>query len=240
MPDEVLAFFIDSPLQSWGTSSRFQRRETGAFPSKSGIVGMLAAALGVDKQASGEAARLRELCELCLTVLAVPKEGHVSVTRLQDFHTIGGGYDKTDPVAKRRIPHRAAGPVFGTVITHRAYLTDARFIAVLEGDGGTLAQCVSALENPVWGIWFGRKACLPASPLAPVMAADIRAALETLAGRLGVEPKDWSHLEGVTEHPGEVAWYPQDQPVAFGRHHAPVAEPYRSRPVRRLLPGELA
>ena len=42
----VLLLRLAGPLQSWGTSSRFVRRNTDRVPSKSGIIGLLAAAQG--------------------------------------------------------------------------------------------------------------------------------------------------------------------------------------------------
>ena len=53
----ALAFVLDSPLQSWGVDSRYQQRDTAAFPTKSGLLGLLAAALGIDKNAPEEASR---------------------------------------------------------------------------------------------------------------------------------------------------------------------------------------
>jgi len=46
---QYLALMLDAPLQSWGFASRFQRRTTGLHPTKSGIAGLLCAALGVAK-----------------------------------------------------------------------------------------------------------------------------------------------------------------------------------------------
>ena len=44
-----LALLLDGPLQSWGFSSRFQRRTTGLHPTKSGVIGMICAAMGLAK-----------------------------------------------------------------------------------------------------------------------------------------------------------------------------------------------
>ena len=46
-------------------------------------------------------------------------------------------------------------------------------------------------------------------------------------------------LEGMTESPGPGTFYQADQPAVFGQHHGPVPQPYHSRPVRRLAPGEI-
>lgn len=234
---DTLAFLIDAPLQSWGASSKFQRRETESWPTKSALVGVLAAALGIDKHAPDESARVASLGALCFSVFRWPKP--VPVTRFTDFHTIGGGYDKSDPFEKLQIPRKADGSSPNTVITRRTYLTDARFIALFQGDRSTLERAAAALLDPVWGVWFGRKTCIPAEPLSPVIAASPREALAALLQKLGNDPAELPALEGMTESPGDGRFYQADQPVAFGQHHGAIPAAYLSRPVRRLAPGEL-
>lgn len=235
---ETLAFLIDAPLQSWGSSSKFQRRETESWPTKSAIVGLLAAALGIDKHSPTESEQLAPFAALGFTVLRWPKS-HPAL-RLSDFHTVGGGYDKTDPVQKLHIPRKAGdGSPFGTVITRRSYLSDARFIVLFQGDSATLQRAATALADPVWGLWFGRKSCIPATPLSPLVAATASDALAQLADLAGVDPTELTTLEGLTETPGDGSYHMSDQPVAFGRHHGPLPLAYHSRHVRRLGPGEL-
>jgi CRISPR-associated protein Cas5/CasD subtype I-E len=235
---DTLAFLIDAPLQSWGASSKFQRRETESWPTKSALVGVLAAALGIDKHAPDEAGRIAPVAALSFSVLRWPKP--YPSLRLSDFHTIGGGYDKSNPAEKLFIPCKAGdGSPFGTVITRRAYLTDARFIALFQGDRSTLEIAAAALLDPVWGIWFGRKTCIPAEPLTPVIAANATQALVAIAEKLGIDTAEITNLEGMAESPGPGTFYQADQPVAYGQHYGPFPEPYLSRPMRRLLPGEL-
>ena len=126
-----------------------------------------------------------------------------------------------------------------TVITRRTYLTEVHFIALMVGSPETLGLVSTALLDPVWGVWFGRKTCIPASPLSPVLAASPREALAELLQKLGRDLAEIKSLEGVTESEGSGAWFPMDQPIAFGQHHGAVPEAYLSRPVRRLRPGEL-
>jgi CRISPR system Cascade subunit CasD len=235
---DTLAFLIDAPLQSWGASSKFQRRETESWPTKSALVGVLAAALGIDKHAQDETDKLAPLAALCFSVFRWPKPA--PITRLTDFHTIGGGYDKTNPAEKLHIPCKAGdGSPFGTVITRRTYLTDARFIALFQGDLATLERAAAALLDPVWGVWFGRKTCIPAEPLTPVLAGSSRDALAAHLQKLGTDPADIAALEGMSESPGDARFYQTDQPIAFGQHHGAIPLAYLSRSLRRLAPGEL-
>jgi CRISPR-associated protein (Cas_Cas5) len=64
------------------------------------------------------------------------------------------------------------------------YLNEARFIATFEGDSETITSAAEHLENPLWGVWFGRKTCLPAMPLSPVTAEDSPSAARILLDRV--------------------------------------------------------
>lgn len=238
----ALAFYIDAPMQSWGAASKFQYRETNPFPTKSALVGLIAGALGIDKHQPNEAALLRPLTELNLTVVRLRKPKADS-SRLSDFHTVGGGYDKKAPLwQKMSIPQKASGAPFGTVITHRTYLTDVRFVALFEGELETLQSIHAALLDPVWGIWFGRKTCLPASPLTPTLGEDRQEAFDTLLQALpDMEPaplEQFEYQEEVTEtQTADGTFYQSDQPVAFGQHHGAVPAAYQARGIRQHRPS---
>ena len=47
----TLLLRLAAPLQAWGTDSKFETRRTNQEPSKSGVIGMLAAALGLPRDA---------------------------------------------------------------------------------------------------------------------------------------------------------------------------------------------
>lgn len=222
----ALALYIDAPLQSWGVSSRFQRRGTESTPSKSGVLGLIAAAMGIDKHAPAEGERLAPLAACRFSVFPITsKETADPVQLLEDFHTVGGGYDRDDPVDKLRIARKASGGVSTTIITRRFYLEQARFIAVLEGDSEVLQKAADALLDPVWGGWFGRKCCLPAAPLLPTVAPSLGKAVDALLKKTG------SRLfgEARTEQAGDGAWHQHDQPISFGRRE------FLSRPTRRHI-----
>jgi len=238
-----LAFYIDAPMQSWGASSKFQYRETNPFPTKSALVGLIAGALGIDKTHANESALLQPIADLKLTVVRLQK-AKTAVSRLSDFHTVGGGYNKKTPLwQKMSIPQKASGAPFGTVITHRSYLTDARFVALLEGEQEVLQRIQSALLDPVWGIWFGRKTCLPASPLTPTLGDTRQDAFEQLLQALpDLEPaplEQFEYQEEVTSpQTADGIFYQSDQPTAFGQHHGAVPSAYRARGIRQHRPSE--
>lgn len=223
-----LPLLLDAPLQSWGFSSRFQRRTTGLHPTKSGVLGMLCAAMGIGKGTDAERETLPQLAALQMTSIALAR----NYPRMEDFHTVGGGYDKE--TQQQNIPRKASGgPCDNPTVTHRQYLADARFGIILAGHHALLERVAAALQNPVWGIWFGRKSCIPA---APVLVSDADGA-SVFAGRRGAfeallhaeaklrrvelpEPlPDESSFTRVEEVDGGTDSY-NDQPVSFGRDNS--------------------
>lgn len=143
----TLRIWLAGPLQSWGTSSRFEVRATELAPSKSAVIGMLCAALGRPRREPVD-----DLAALRFGVI-VERPGTV----LRDFHTVGAG---TDPIAI------ASGGTGRGVVTIRYYLQDAAFVAGFEGaDRELLERLHNALERPVWVLALGRKSCPPAGPV---------------------------------------------------------------------------
>lgn len=153
MSEKHLLLYLDAPMQAWGYSSRFNRRTSASWPVKSGIIGMLCAALGMERD---DEAGIARLAALSMTVYTLKNTGR----RLVDWHTVGGGYNpKTQ---RQNMSNKAGGGTPDTVLTDREYLLDCKFGIILSGDGGLAEECAQALENPKWGVWFGRKSCPPA------------------------------------------------------------------------------
>jgi CRISPR system Cascade subunit CasD len=138
----TLLMRLIGPLQSWGLDARFGERATSSEPTKSGVIGLVCAALGRDR-----AEPVNDLASLRMAV-RVDREGAL----LRDYHTA------LDVLA-------ASGKGTDTVLSNRWYLCDAAFLVGLEGDRILLNQIHGALANPVWPTFLGRKACLPAEPV---------------------------------------------------------------------------
>ena len=153
---KVLALYFDGPMQSWGISSRYNRRTTLPYPTKSGVTGILCAAMGIERT---DQATLEKLAKLSMEMLVFEKQHQL--TRWVDYHTVGGGYD---PGTERGfIPTIAQNDKpRGTVLTDREYLADTAFGVVLAGEVSLLRRCEAGLADPKWGVWLGRKCCLPA------------------------------------------------------------------------------
>jgi len=150
-----LALYLDSPMQSWGYMSKFDQRTSYNFPTKSGILGMICAAMGLPKS---DTDKLADLNKLKVTVYQLSNP-----FRAVDYHTVGGGYD--NKTQKQNIVLTANGTTGNTVQTWREYLMDAKFGVVLSGNDLIVREINDAMLNPKWGVWLGRKSCVPTSPI---------------------------------------------------------------------------
>ena len=147
---------LAGPLQSWGTQGRFSIRDTDREPSKSGVLGLVGAALGMQRD---DVTTLSQLRGLHLAV-RVDREG----TPLRDYHTVGGGRYRGSPHGIWSIEKGRKEQL--TALTQRYYLTDASFLAALGGDAHPLVERIAqALQDPVWPLFLGRRACPPSEPI---------------------------------------------------------------------------
>lgn len=144
----TLLLRLAGPLQAWGTESRFEVRDTDLEPSKSGVVGLVAAALGRRRDAD-----VSDLAALCMGV-RVDREP----VRIRDYHTV----QNVARVAGRE----ARGGEDSTVVSERWYLADADFLVGLEGDRRLLEAIDAALRRPRFAPTLGRRSCLPSLPVA--------------------------------------------------------------------------
>ncbi|MDR0896681.1 MAG: type I-E CRISPR-associated protein Cas5/CasD [Oscillospiraceae bacterium] len=135
----TLLLRLAAPLQSWGVESKFERRTTGRAPSRSGVIGLCAAALGIRRW---DADALKPFEALTFGV-RVDKEGRL----LSDYQT--------------------AQSAKSAYVTHRHYLSDAAFLVGLETpDTAFLASLDAALRAPAFPLFLGRRSCPPEGRLA--------------------------------------------------------------------------
>ena len=234
MADPTLLLWLEAPLQSWGFDSRFGRRDSLDFPTRSGVLGLLCCAMG----AGGEQREWLELmARQTQTVLAfgLSKEGKEGARKalprqplLRDFHMVGSGYDDQDIWQSLLIPKTSEGKKAvggGTKMTYRYYLQDMAFAVLLTVPEVEAQVITTALQAPAWDLYLGRKSCVPTDFIYRGLFADEQqarqAALElaTAKERLAL----FQVLEG--EHEGEVLTL-NDVPLQFGEH-----KKYRDRRV---------
>lgn len=191
----TLLLRLQGPMQSWGTTSRFDERDTQLEPSKSGVLGLVCAALGRDRSEPVD-----DLAALRMGV-RVEREG----VPMRDYQTATGVL----------IASSGKPDLERTVVSPRYYLSDAVFLVGLEGDRGLLVAIHDALARPVWPLALGRKSFVPSLPVYlpdALLEQSLETALQTwpclISGEAPQAPR-----RVLLEHPSEGG-VRLDQPVA--------------------------
>jgi len=173
-------------MQSWGSSSRFTRRSTEAFPTKSGIVGLLAAAQGRRRTDPVE-----DLAELRMAA-RVDQPGEL----LRDFHTA----------------HREGSSM---PLSDRFYRADAVFVAFVEGPDELIEGLAEAVRRPVFPLYLGRRSCPPTMPLFLQVhegrAWEIITQLPWQAARFWQQQKKWEEHVSL-RMVADKGIFPDDEP----------------------------
>lgn len=157
MPSTLLLQLV-GPMQSWGFRSRFDNRDTALEPTKSGVIGLLCAALGLGRDA--------DLSQFDALQMGV---------RVEKAGTVALDYQTAQPIWRE-------GKNAGTTQSNRYYLADARFLVGLQSEDVTQLEALErALRNPTWLLFLGRKSFAPAVPLcfenSGVRAGDVETVL---------------------------------------------------------------
>lgn len=185
----TLLLRLAAPMQSWGMDSKFNVRRTAREPTKSGVIGLTAAALGVRRDDDGALARL--------SAMRFGVRADCEGVMVRDYHTA----KKEDGT-----PYE----------TQRYYLSDAVFVAGMESDDEQLlADIAEALKHPVFPLFLGRRACPPTGEIClgivPTTLEDaLRATPVQARGKTG------EALRIVTEvREGTSGGVVRDVPVSF-------------------------
>lgn len=153
---------LDGPMQAWGTHTYEDFRPANNFPTRSGLLGLIGACLGLDRQDRAALEQLAQSVEFTVRV-----DGQVNrpqqekpqrreSLKLRDFHTVCDAR-KVDG-SKSEYP----------VVSHREYLHDAAFtVAVMEKPNAAypLEHLIQALRKPLYTPVLGRRSCPLARPL---------------------------------------------------------------------------
>jgi CRISPR system Cascade subunit CasD len=190
---------LAGPMQSWGTRSRFSNRDTGLEPSRSGVIGLVCAALGRPREASLDDFALDKVT----MAVRVDREGRL----MRDYHTAQNV--------------RRADPTKGTqetVLSERFYLADADFLVALQGDRAFLDRLDAALSRPIWPLFLGRKAFVPSLPVSEGVSEDELIEAINKVGwrkrhRNDKQPEE--RLRGVVEVPYGTGEPRTDVPLSF-------------------------
>jgi CRISPR system Cascade subunit CasD len=190
-----LILHLQGPMMSFADTGFGQLREAGPFPSRSSVLGIIAAALGIPR---GGSDLLRLHAGLRVHVATV-RAGTLGI----DYHTVKPSeYAEPDELFQRRTP-----PDVNAVQTYRGYHQDAHFVALVEGsDVGLVEECRSALLDPVYVPFLGRRSCPPSTPLRAEATGDgnlvevLRAAALRGLERRARRPRESGQPTGFTAY----------------------------------------
>jgi len=148
-----VALRLHGPIQAWGGPVVGDDRPTLPFPTRSGVLGLIGACLGIRRS---DDARLLALANGARVHIRVDAAG----TPLVDDQTI-----QDNP---------SASPTRQTIRSKRTYLCDASFAAVVvpPPQGCSLEEIARSIVDPVFAPFLGRKTCVVSSPL--LLAPEVR------------------------------------------------------------------
>jgi CRISPR system Cascade subunit CasD len=217
----VLLMRLAGPMQSWGTRSRFSNRDTGLEPSRSGVIGLLCAALGRPRDEP-----LDDFLPLKMAV-RVDREGRL----MRDYHT-AQNVRRADPTKGTQ----------DTVLSERFYLADADFLVGLQGEDRLfLERLDTALSRPVWPLFLGRKSFPAALPVSQgVLEGTLLEVLQRAPWRRRHrdDKPAGTHLRGVIEVDSGAGEPRPDVPLSFvsrARRFGVRHVSYRQFPLPQIL-----
>ncbi|MBI3371757.1 MAG: type I-E CRISPR-associated protein Cas5/CasD [Betaproteobacteria bacterium] len=205
-----LVLRLDGPMQAWGTHTYEDFRPSNLFPTRSGLLGLLGACLGIDRRDREELNHLAASVEFAVRMdrkaLRPERDGSQKkdALKLSDFHTVLNARKVDGSVNKN------------PVVSTREYLYDAVFTVAVEERSGALVSldCIAgALRKPAFTPVLGRRSCPIARPLldgGPVEAIDAKSLLAKVPPVGGVI---YAEGELLSEQPMQI----RDVPM-YGQH----------------------
>jgi CRISPR system Cascade subunit CasD len=194
--DKYLVFRLYGPLAAWGEIAVGEVRRSAPYPSRSALLGLLSASIGMRREEQDRLDALSSGCEIALKVLSVG-------TMLRDYHTV----QVPDNVGKQVYYTRRDEVVggrdrLGTILSTREYRCDALVIVAVRvrlGASISVEDLRNHLLSPSFVPYLGRKSCPLAAPMHPqvVESGGFREALDKT-----VFPPLVTMWDGVTDATG--------------------------------------
>ena len=161
---EYLVFRLYGPMASWGEIAVGENRHTASYPSRSAILGLLGAALGIKRDDEQKQQQLQQ--DYCMAVEVITP-GYL----LRDYHTTQVPNSTGKFSYRTRRDELVLGEKrLGTILSSREYRSDALAlvaIRALESASHTLLEIKQHLLEPKFHLYLGRKSCPLAAPLNP-------------------------------------------------------------------------
>lgn len=235
MTTKYILLWLESPMQSWGYDSLFDRRDTLYFPTRSGVAGIILSAMGKRGEQEDLLGRLNRYSQSVISYSpqwsseTIPTRNRI----LCDFHMVGSGYDLPryahdkwyDGHTPRKLDGgRSVGG--GSRLTYRYYLQGASYAVLLECEEALAEEIGTALTLPIYDIYLGRKCCVPTDFLYRGIfdtLLDARGEADRIAlEKEAVDPETRTMVSGLrkvfTVVEGEE-YEPEDGEELFDRFH---------------------
>lgn len=187
----TLLLRLAGPMQSWGVDSKVDVRGTSAHPSKSGVIGMIAAAMGRSRDDP-----LDDLKSLSFGI-RIDQPG----TLMRDYHTVHGSKS--------------------AYVTERYYMEDAVFLVGLEGNDGLLNSVDEALRHPYYPLFLGRRSCPVTGKVSlGIKDVSLSEALNKepwMASSWYAHKHPNAELEITMDSDGSDGYMVRDEPISFSQ-----------------------
>ncbi|MBC6405467.1 MAG: type I-E CRISPR-associated protein Cas5/CasD [Rhodospirillales bacterium] len=177
---QFLSFTLSGPMAAWGDIAPGEQRGSWSRPSKSAVLGLVAAALGIRRD---EPERLAALHRGLGFAVLVEEAGRL----LEDFHTAQAPTKaalnrQRKTLGREQLTWREAldADKLSTTLSKRSYFVQARYLAILwkhdwKSDDSEapnldeigLDKIGRALAKPKLQLYLGRKSCPLSCPPAP-------------------------------------------------------------------------
>lgn len=193
---DYLVFQLYGAMASWGEPAVGGNRPTGSVPTRSAILGLLASALGIDREREDQLQALQR--SVCIAV-----KQYAPGTVIADFHTV------QVPSSSRNVKHRSRRselqePKLNTILSRREYCCDGLWVVAIclsdKVDGFiTLNDIDGALRKPKFMLYLGRKSCPLSNPLQThiIQVSTLRDALDTNFVDLTAQQHDYSRKDDM-------------------------------------------
>ncbi len=219
--ETFVTFQLYGPMASWGDIAVGELRTSQLQPTRSALLGLVGAALGIRRE---EDEALRRLGASLAFAVCVEAPG----APLRDYHTIQHPQKTGDerPFSRARELDADVYPQ-GTMQTWRDYRVDALYSVAMwikPESAWSAEELVERLNAPRFPLYMGRRACVLALPLAPqlIEAEDAGAALEgrVAPGTGGDKPLEslkmlTEQLRGLCDKKSRLWFWEEGIPMAL-------------------------
>ena len=173
---DYLLFQLYAPLAAWGEQAVGQERPSADHPSRSALLGLVAAALGIDRQDETQQQNLSDALRFGVKLLA-------SGLALRDFHTVQMPPENKKALHRKTRRAELQDDKLGTLLSFRSYRQDSIAIVAMwleQTEHYRLETLRKALNHPCFHLYLGRKSCPLALPLnaSLIQAFNLREALD--------------------------------------------------------------